>query len=226
VQAAPVAGVPLEQVQVFATQVLLDVLRVYPVAHFAHLTALFVVQAAAATGVPLGQVQVFATQILLEVLRVYPAVQLAHLTALFVVQAAPVAGVPLEQVQVFATQVLLDVLRVYPIAHFAHLTALFVVQAAPVAGVPLEQVQVFAAHLPPTCADKHKVPCAVIIPGPAPKPAVDEPVPKSCPGCVSLLGEKVGVLPQGTNWTAPRVLPWRAPAAAAAAVAGASCAKA
>jgi hypothetical protein len=63
VQAAPVAAVPLEQVQVFATQVLLDVLRVYPALQLAHLTALFVVQAAPVAAVPLGQLQVFAKQL-------------------------------------------------------------------------------------------------------------------------------------------------------------------
>ena len=55
-QAGPVAAVPFGQVQVFATQVLLDVLRVYPALQLAHLTALFVVQVVVA-GVPLGQVQ-------------------------------------------------------------------------------------------------------------------------------------------------------------------------
>ena len=95
-QAAPVAGVPLGQVQLLGVHVV--PLRVYPALQLAHLSALFVVQVAPVTGVPLGQVQVFASQVLLEVLRVYPALQLAHLTGFFVVQADSVAGVPLGQV--------------------------------------------------------------------------------------------------------------------------------
>jgi hypothetical protein len=100
IQAAPVAAIPPEQVQVLAWQA--TPLRDQPVLQVSQIAVPFEIQAAPVAAIPPEQVQVLALHA--TPLRVQPALQLAHIAVPSEIQAAPVAAIPPEQVQVLAWQ--------------------------------------------------------------------------------------------------------------------------